>query len=94
MSEATTGVLILGGLVVMSSLLCHRFISPLWRAAVIASAVSAILFQVVVTIQLGHLDKFFIVALQFSFLYGFLGSMAIGYFMRLIGIAATPRDAT
>ena len=93
MSEATNGVVILGCIVIVSSLLCHRFISRLWLAAVISSAVSAVLFQVLVTIRLGHLDKFFIVALQFSFLYGFLGSMAIGYLMRLVGIAARPRDA-
>lgn len=94
MSEATTGVVVLAGLVVVSSLLAHRFISRLWLASIIASAASAILFQVFVTLRLGHLDKFFIIALQFSFLYGFFGSLVICYFMRRVGIAAGRRDAT
>jgi hypothetical protein len=94
MSEPTTGIVVLAGLVLVNSLLSHRFISRLWLASIVASAASAILFQVFVTVRLGYLDKFFIIALQFSLLYGFFGSLAIGYLMRRLGIAAGRRDAT
>ena len=94
MSEATQGILILVVLVIASSFLSHRFISRLYVASAIASAVSAVAFQFVVYLDLGYLDKFFIIALQFSFLYGFIGSLVIGYFMHRLGIAAGHRDAT
>jgi hypothetical protein len=90
MSESAVGLSILAGLVLVSSVVSHRFIPNLFLASGFAAAAAAIAFQVVAYWHAGFLDPFFPIALAISFVCAFVSSLLIGYSMRRFGLVRRP----
>ena len=77
-----------------AAVLSHRFISHLRLASVVAAVSATIVFPGLAFLKAGHIDLFIPIAFVITFTCGFLGSLFVGYFMRLYGFAAmtTPEN--
>jgi hypothetical protein len=62
----------------VAAILCHRWVRPFWLAVLVAGPAAAALFQLVVTVQLGHVDPFFPIALFTTTLLGWMIAIAVG----------------
>lgn len=78
MDEGTRGifVLVLTSLVVAA--ITHRRVRSFWLACLVSAAASSVVFNILATIQQGHSDKFFLVALVFGGFYAFIISAVAG----------------
>ena len=94
MSQGTIGLFIFGGLVLVSSVVAHRFIARVLLASGVTALATAFTFQAIVFFELGYMDPFWPIALGLTLVYAFVGSLVIGYLMRLVGIAARTNGAT
>jgi uncharacterized protein (DUF2062 family) len=94
MSESTVGILILSGLILVSSVLAHLRMSSVWAAAFVAAFVSALTFQILARLHLGYWDPFWPIALFTSLVLAFIGALLVGLAMRWLGVAVSKRRAT
>jgi hypothetical protein len=94
MSEGTVGIVILSGLILVSSVLSHLHISRVWAAAFVSAFVSALTFQVLARLHLGYWDPFWPIALFTTLVLAFVGALLIGLTMRWLGVAVRKRRAT
>jgi len=78
------GFLAFLGIAALVAVACHRWIRSFFLALLISGPVAACVFQVVVTIQLGHRDKFFLIALFTTTLVGWAVSLFVGLILRYV----------
>ncbi len=84
MDKCTFGIVILVGLSAAAAAFSHSFIRSFILASVAAALASTALFQVVSFVELGHLDKFFPIAVVVGAVYAFLISIPVGFVVRRI----------
>jgi hypothetical protein len=90
--EATQGIAVLIVIAVLSAIIWHAASRRYLFASVGAALSSAIAFQIVVTIQLGYLDPFFLIALVISACIAGIISLAVGAAFRLRRKSREPKS--
>jgi type VI protein secretion system component VasK len=78
------GVPVFVGIAVLVAVGCHRWIRPFFLALLVSGTLAAVVFQVVVTIQLGHVDPFFAIAAFITMWGGWVVSLAVGLVMKFL----------
>jgi predicted neutral ceramidase superfamily lipid hydrolase len=74
------------------ALVSHRWIRPFLLALLISGPVAACVFQIIVTMQLGHLDPFFLIALATTTLFGWAIALFVGLVMRYAAFDPVPKE--
>jgi hypothetical protein len=77
------------------ALACHRWIRPFLLALLISGPLAALVFQFIVTIQLGRRDPLFLIALFTTTVFGWGIALLVGLVMRYVPFDTVPkgRDA-
>ena len=78
MSEARLGMLVLIGLSVVSSLVCHALIRSYLWAAFVAAIAAGTLFFMLATLRSGYVDPFLPIAFVFAELWAFGIALVVG----------------
>jgi hypothetical protein len=82
MTEGDIGLLVLGGICLICSIVVHWFIGSFWVATLISVIAIVVLFQVVAYLQLGYLDAFSIIAVVTTSGVALVASAIIGAVVR------------
>jgi len=96
--DSVVGILVFGTVTLLVSLVCHRLLRSFALATLVSGPVAALLFQILVYLQLGYLDPFFLIAFFVSTLIAWVISFGVGSFLRVVGLRDgsrsddTPRD--
>ena len=72
------GILAFFGITIVVATAWHHFLPRYLLASVCATITSVLSFQIVVYIQLGYLDPFFVIAMATSSVLAFIVSLLIG----------------
>jgi hypothetical protein len=84
MDQGTQGIIIHSLISLVVAVTTHGLIRSFWLACYVSAITSAIVFNVLATIQQGYLDKFFLVALIFSGFYAFAIAAVVGWAFKLL----------
>lgn len=82
MSESAVGMLLLFGVAVVTSVIAHLLLKKFVVAWLTGALASALVFEGLVFLQLGHLDKLVLVATAVAFLISMLVSAVVGFGVR------------
>jgi hypothetical protein len=72
------GLVIFFGIAIISATMWHHFIPRYWQASLGATVTTVALFQVAAYLDLGHFDKFVLIAVATSFIMALAASLLIG----------------
>lgn len=78
MNESTLALVVFAVITIASAMISHVKIKSYWRATILATLVSVVLFQVIAYINLGYLDPFILIAIVITGVVALLISMLIG----------------
>jgi hypothetical protein len=84
MDQGAQGIIIHSVISLVAAATTHGLIRSFWSACYVSAITSAIVFNLVATIQQGYLDKFFLVALIFSGFYAFAISAVVGLAFKML----------
>jgi hypothetical protein len=85
------GVLVFAVVAAIVAFACHRWIGHFLLALLISGPLAACVFQVIVTIQLGHADPLFLIALFTTTLAGWVIALIVGLMMRYLPFDPVPK---
>jgi hypothetical protein len=86
------GVVAFFALAVMTAVACHRWIRPFALAWLISGPLAAAVFQVGVTVQLGHVDPFIFIALGTTTFAAWGVSLVVGLVLKVLSFEAPPTE--
>ena len=78
MDEKTTGMVVFYVTSIVTAIVCHLAIRRFLIASAAAAVIATILFQFFAYLQLGYLDKFFLIAVMFGGARSFIIAIVVG----------------